>query len=143
MSQVTLINRFGKITGWNNLTINFLGRDLEGVTEFEYEDETKMENEYGAGGYVLGQSEGNHSAKASLTVYSEELVAMQKSLPKGTRLQDVPNFPAVSIFEINGQIIKDVVQNCRIMNVGKAMKQGDGKILHKINLLTSHVDWNQ
>ena len=142
MATPTIINRFGKITGWNQLTFNILGRDLEAIMELEYEDEVDMENEYGAGGYPIGQSEGNYKAKGSITLYSEEIVSLQASLPPGSRIQNIPPFSGTAVYELNGPIIRDVLNNCKIKNVGKAVKQGDGKITHKLDLLISHIDWN-
>ena len=141
--KATIINKFGRIIGWNNLTFNFYGRDIEGITELEYDDEQEKDNEYGAGKYPQGQSEGNYKPKASVTLYSEEIVAIQSSLPPGLRIQDVPPVPMTAAYERNGVITKDILQNVSFKNIGKAVKQGDGKITHKCDLLLSHIDWNQ
>jgi len=45
----TIINKFGKMQGWNSVTVNVLGRDLEGITSIKYDDCTQKENVYGAG----------------------------------------------------------------------------------------------
>lgn len=142
MPQVTLMNKFGKITGWNNVKMHFLGRDIEGIMDFSYDDNVKKDNEYGSGKYVLGQSDGNYEAKVSFTLYSEELVAILKSLPKGVRIQDIPPFPIVVVYELNGVIMKDVVQNVSFTNAGKEFKQNEGKGVFKFNPITSHIDWN-
>lgn len=141
--MVTIINKFGKLTGWNSLTINFLGRDIEGVTEFEYSDEVQMDSEYGQGGYPIGYSKGNYKAKGSITLYSEEIVGMQASLAPGMRIQDVPPFPINLQYELVSKPIRDICQNVIIMNIGKAVKNGEGKMVHKCDLLMSHIDWNQ
>ncbi|MCE9540628.1 MAG: hypothetical protein K8R85_15625 [Bacteroidetes bacterium] len=138
----TIINSFGKIIGWNNVTYNAYNRDIEGIAEIEYSDEVKSENEYGAGGFPMGQSSGNYEAKGSVTLYSEEIVGLQSSLPPGVRIQDIPPAPINVVYELNGSVVRDVLNNCRIKNVGKAVKQGDGKITHKCDLLISHIDWN-
>ncbi len=33
-----IVNYLGKLTGWNQTTINILGRDVVGTDEFEYSD---------------------------------------------------------------------------------------------------------
>jgi hypothetical protein len=137
----TIINKFGKIMGWNNITLNLLMRDIEGITEIEYDDSVKKDNEYGAGGYPLGQSQGNYEAKASITLLSEEIVSLQSSLPPGTRIQDIPPFSVTVAYELNGFTMRDILQNASFVNVGKAIKNGDGKIVHKCDLLISHIDW--
>jgi len=137
----TIINKFGRIVGWNNITMHMLGRDVEGITEIEYDDSVTKENEYGAGGFPMGQSEGNYEPKASITLYSEELEAIQSALPAGTRIQQIPAFPITVAYDRNGVVTKDVLQNASFKTVGKAVKQGDGKITHKCELLISHIDW--
>lgn len=139
----TIINSFGKIIGWNNITLNLLNRDIEGITEIEYNDNVKKDNEYGAGGYPLGQSQGNYEAKGSITLLSEEIVALQSSLPPGARIQDIPPFPVTVAYDRNGVVLRDTLQNASFTNIGKPSKQGDGKIVHKCDLLISHIDWNQ
>lgn len=139
--KLTIINKFGKLTGWNELTIRFLGRNIEGVTEIDYSDEQKMDNEYGAGAFPVGQSKGNYEAKGSITLYSEEIVSIQKALPPTVRIQDIPPFSIVCKYELNLMRTKDVLKNCTIKNIGKAVKQSDGKITHKCDLLISHIDW--
>lgn len=142
MPQVNIINKFGKLVGWNSASMTFWGRTLEGIVDFEYNDNVDIKNSYGAGGYPVGEEEGNYEATFSFSVYSEELVAMQKSIPPGLRLQDAPPAPAVVTYELNALIIKDIIQNVRIKNVGKGVKQGDGKITHKFECKISHIDWN-
>lgn len=142
MSQATIINKFGRIVGWNNLTARVLGRNLEGFTELEYTDDVKMDNEYGGGKYPIGQSEGNYEPKASVMLYSEELVSLQASLPAGSRIQDIPPFDFIVQYDRNGVIQKDVIRNCRFKNNGRSAKQNEGKIQTKIDLLCSHIDWN-
>lgn len=138
----TIINKFGRLTGWNKVTLTVFNRNIEGITEISYTDEQEKENEYGAGKYPQGQSEGNYKPMASITLFSEEIVAMQKSIPKGIRLQDIPPFPVAIEYEYDGVLYNDVIQNCSFKNNGREVKQGDGKIVHKMDLLTSHIDWN-
>lgn len=138
----TIINKFGRITGWNKITLTIFGRDVEAITELSYTDEQEKENEYGAGKFPIGQSEGNYKATGSITLYSEEIVAMQRSIPKGMRIQDIPPFDVPVEYEYNGTLIKDVLRNVSFKNNGREPKQGDGKITHKMDLLVSHIDWN-
>lgn len=135
-------NRFGTLIGWNNITVHILGRDVDGITEVDYEDEMEMNNEHGGGEFPVGQSEGNYEAKVSMTLYAEEIIALQKSLPSGKRLQQIKPFDIPVVYEYDGEILKDVIRNCRIKNNGRSVKQGDGKIVQKLELLCSHIDWN-
>ena len=84
-----ITNYLGKLIGWNQTTVNILGRDVVGIEEFEYSDSTKKENAYGAGGMPVGSTEGNYEAKFSLSLYVEEENAIQAALPPGKRFQDI------------------------------------------------------
>ena len=93
--MATIKNYLGKLTGWNQTTINLLGRDVVGTDEFEYGDSTKKENAYGAGGLPVGSTEGNYEAKFSLSLYVEEENAIQALLPPGKRFQDIEPFDSI------------------------------------------------
>lgn len=137
-----LINKFGLMAGWNQVKVNLFGRDLEGITELEYDDEQEMENVYGGGPMPIGQSKGNYAAKASITLFIEERNALLDSMPPGTRLQDIGPFDIPVQYEYLTRIYKDVLRNCRIKNNGVAVKQNDKTIAFKHDLLISHIDWN-
>jgi hypothetical protein len=142
MAQPTIINKFGNMVGWNSVTFNWLDRDVEGVTSIEYDDEQEMENIKGAGGYAVGQGAGDYSAKASVTLYLEEIRAMEKQLAKGKRLQDIV-IPSVQVqYEQGGVIVTDVLKNVRIKNRGVAVSNNDKSISFKHDLLVTHIEWD-
>ena len=99
----SLKNYLGKLTGWNQTSMNLMGRDVVGIEEFDYNDSTKKENAYGAGGMPVGWTEGNYEAKFSLSLYVEEEQAIQRALPTGKRLQDIAPFDAIPLLE-NGVV---------------------------------------
>lgn len=140
--MATIKNKFGTLIGWNHITMNFLGRDIEGFTDLEYTDEWEMTNEYGGGSFSIGQAEGNYSAKASFSLYIEESIALQKSIPPGTYIQQISAFDISVVYEYEGTVFKDVIRNCKIKNNGRSLKQGDGKVIHKYEILCSHIDYN-
>jgi hypothetical protein len=142
MSRTAIINKLGTMAGWNSVTARILGRDIVGIKKVAYDDEQEKENEYGAGNMPIGQSNGNYKAKASLELTIEERLALQSSLPAGTRIQDIAPFPVIVSYDYNGVIFKDVLQNCSFMNNGVDVKQGDKTIATDFNLLISHIDWN-
>lgn len=143
MPTTTIINKFGKLTGWNNITVNILGRDLEGITEVSYSDETKKEHFNGAGGFPVGRGDGNTEAKASITLYKEEVDGLLKALPSGGRLQDILAFDITVNYEMaDGTLQKDRIRNCEFMGNSVEAKNNEGAIVTKFDLLTSHILWN-
>ena len=138
----TLLNKFGKVTGWNDITTNMLGRDLEGITELAYDDKRDKANIYGAGGMPVGRGDGNYEAKASVTLSKEELTALQLSLEPGKRLSDIAPFDIAVTYEYNGFIYKDRIRNVEFTGKSIEVKQGDKSIATKCDLIVSHIDWN-
>ncbi|WP_051774848.1 hypothetical protein [Formosa agariphila] len=142
-TSTTIINKFGQMSGWNNITLNLLSRDVEGITELSYTDETKKENAYGAGKYPVGRGEGNYEAQASITLYKEEINAIKAALPPGSRLQDILPFDVNVQYEgKDGSILKDRIRNAEFMTDGVEVKNNDGTISIKVDLIVSHIEWN-
>ncbi|MEI8087001.1 MAG: hypothetical protein WCG93_12375 [Paludibacter sp.] len=140
--NTTIINKYGKLAGWNSITVNMLGRDVEGIKEVEYSDSTEKENAFGAGNMPIGRGEGNYTAKASITLFVEEEMALQQSLPPGKRFSDVAPFDVAVEYEFNGFKYTDRVRNAEFTGRSVAIKQGDKTIANKHELIVSHVDWN-
>jgi len=129
------------MAGWNNITWDWLDRSVEGISALAYSDAKEMENIPGAGGYPVGQGDGNYMAEGSVTLYLEEIRAMEKSLPRGRRLQDIV-IPKVTIeYDLNGEVIRDVLNNVRIMGRGVEVSNNDKVIANQYSLLVSHIDW--
>lgn len=141
---MNITNKFGNLSGWNNVTLNLLGRDIEGITELEYDDEQEIEVVYGAGNMPIGHSAaGNYAAKASITILQEERQALMAALPLGKRLQDIAAFDVIASFEVSGKVYTDVIRSCRIKNNGVAVKQNDKSIAFKLELVPIKIDFNQ
>lgn len=141
--MATIINKFGTLQGWNNLTVRLLGRDLEGITALKYDDTVSKENAYGAGQYPVGRTEGNYEATASITLLKEEMDAIQEALPPGVRIQDIPAFDIEVVYETkSGRVQKDRIMNCEFTGKQMELTQGEGSVAMECELITSHILWN-
>ena len=123
MAKTKISNYLGKLTGWNNTTVNIMGRDVVGIEEIEYNDSTKKENTYGAGGMPIGWTEG--------------------TLPPGSRLQDIAPFD-INVQYVNPQtviITMDIIHNAQFTGRTKSVKNNEGKMVHKHEMLISHITW--
>ncbi|MGY5253291.1 hypothetical protein [Sphingobacterium spiritivorum] len=141
--ETRIINKFGVMTGWNSITANVMGRDLEGISALAYSDSETKENVYGSGKYPVGRSRGNYEPTASFTLYKEEVDALKKSLSAGKRLQDIAPFDInVEYAREDGTITRDVIRNAEFTNDGVEVAQGDGTIATAYTLIVSHIDWN-
>lgn len=90
----------------------------------------------------VGRTEGNYEAKASITLYKEEVDAITKSLPSGKRLQDIEPFDIIVLYDKKGEIRKDRINYCEFTGNSVEVKQNDGSISVKCELIVSHIDWN-
>lgn len=147
MSEVnkytTIVNKFGKMQGWNSVTVNMLGRDIEGITELDYDDNIEIEGARGAGMYFVGYGEGNYEAKTSITLFKEEIDLLQSALPKGASLSSIPAFNIVAEYDRDLTKTKDIIQYCKIKGRGIAVKQGDKTIAYKFDLFVGgRILWN-
>jgi len=141
--MATIINKFGNMQGWNQITLQMLGRDVEGISAIKYDDSVKKENVYGAGNYPIGRSAGNYEAKCSITLFKEETDAIQKALPAGRRMQDVAPFDVIVEYQRpDGSIMKDRIRNCEFTNRAVDVKQNDGTTATEYTLIVSHIEWN-
>lgn len=138
----TLINKFGRVAGWNNVKVVMLGRQVEGITALSYKDSVEKENVYGVGNMPVGRGEGNYKAEASITLLKEEVNALLLALGPGKRITDIEPFDIPVIYEYKGFMLKDVIRNVEFTDNGVDVKQGDKSIATQFTLLPSHIDWN-
>jgi len=143
MARVTSIkNKFGRLTGWNNVTVVLFGRELEGITEIEYDDEYDDKLAYGMGEQPIGKESGNYEPKVGINFYVEEILAVQSKLPPGGHLRDIPDFSVVVEYEYQGRIFKDIIEGVSFKGNTRASKQGEGKIMVKPPMLCTGIIWN-
>lgn len=135
-------NRFGRLTGWNDITLNLFGRDVEGFDEIEYSVEKDAKPEYGSGPDPIGYSVGNNNPKLSFSLYEEEVRSIRALLPPGSNLTDIPAFDVVVTVEVGGRVVKDIIRNVVIKNDGKSGKQGEGKSVMKFDCMCTHIEFN-
>lgn len=137
-----IVNQFGVMTGWNSVTVNLLGRDLEGITELAYSDKEEKKNARGFGKYSVGRTTQNYEANASINIYVEEVAGLDTSLPVGKRIQDIEPFDITVVYDLNGVIRKDIIRSAQFTNRGVEVKNGDGTISTKHELIVAKIDWN-
>lgn len=139
----TIINKFGNIQGWNNITCNIMGRDVEGITALSYNDSEEIENVYGAGKYPIGRGSGNYAAEASITMIKEEFDAIQSALPLGKRLSDIEPFDITVEYALpDGRILRDRIRNVQFTGRGVDGNQNDKDLAYQSELICSHIEWN-
>lgn len=142
MAKAKIINKFGTMLGWNNMSLNLFGRELEGFDSLKYSDKENHGLVFGGGKYAVGKSKGNYEPEASISLYIEENIALLRSLPKGMRLQEIPDFDIPVSYEYQGSIYTDIIRNCSFTSNGRETKNGEGKMVMEYPLCCTHIDYN-
>lgn len=138
-----IINKFGTLQGWNHITCNIMGRDVEGITAISYSDSEEKENVYGAGKYPIGRGSGNYAAVASITLTKEEHDAIQAAIPPGASLSDIPPFDITVEYALpDGIVLRDRIRNCQFLGRGVDANQNDKSLSNESELICSHIEWN-
>lgn len=131
--------------GWSDIKLNLLGRTVEGITSIEYSDTREKVNNWGRGSQPVSRGKGKYEAKAKITLSMKEVEAIQRALPRGVRIQDIPMFDINVSFDPedgSSPIVKDRIRHCEFTNKERKIKQGDGEISHEFELVVGVIDWN-
>ena len=137
--NIPLIN--GVAYSWADVRCVIMGTLLSGITAIKYDDEQKMQNNYGAGNIPVSRGYGNKESTASITIQSEELEALSTAAP-GKRIQDFPPFDIIVSFQpSSGNIVTHTIKNAQFTTNKRDMKQGDMVIESEIPLIVSHINW--
>lgn len=127
---------------WGQVAIRALGNVFVGVDKISYEEKQEVQNNFGAGNYPIGQGLGKIETSGSITLFQEEIEALQNAAP-GRRLQAIPNFDITVTFipEVGQALVTHTVRNVRFMTNKRDMSSGDTKVTAEISFLASHIDW--
>jgi len=138
---IPLVN--GKLYDWADIVVTIAGVPVTGVTGIEYKDEQEVEMKYGAGRYPVGFGKGRISCEGKITLYQEEVEAIQRQSPTG-RLQDIAPFNIiVSYLPDTGIVSTDKLRNVVFKNNGRTWGEGDTGKTVEIDLAMSHIEWNK
>ena len=133
----------GKLYDWADIVLVIAGVPVTGITGIEDKDDQDIVTKYGAGRYPVGYAKGRSTSTGKITLYQEEVEAMQRQRLTG-RLQDIAPFDIiVSYLPDTGIVSIDKLRNCMFKNNGRGWKEGDTGQEVEIDLVMSHIQWNK
>jgi hypothetical protein len=143
MNNNILIN--GRSYDWANIELTLLGKRIFGITSIEYSDSVEKENIMGAGQYAVSRGVGHYKAEAKITLLAEEVNLLQKALPAGKHLTDIPMFDVIVSYLPKDATKRtvDIIRNCEFKNNKRAVKTNDKSIEVELELITSHIEWGR
>lgn len=138
---IPLVN--GMLYSWADIVAAISGVPVTGITGVEYGDDQDVVNKYGAGRHPVGRAKGRITPSAKITLYQEEVEALQRQAPNG-RLQDIAPFDiTVTYIPDSGIVTVDKIRNCQFKANSRKWKEGDTGQEVELELVTSHIEWNK
>lgn len=131
----------GKLYDWADIVTTIAGVPVTGIVAIEYSDDQEVEVKYGAGRYPVGYGKGRIKPTAKITLYQEEVEAIQAQSVNG-RLQDIAPFDINVTYMPDSGIVKtDKLRNCMFKNNKRGWKEGDTGKTVELDLLLSNIEW--
>lgn len=138
---IPLVN--GMLYSWADIVAAISGVPVTGITGIEYGDDQDVVNKYGAGRHPVGRAKGRITPSAKITLYQEEVEALQRQAPNG-RLQDIAPFDiTITYIPDSGIVTVDKIRNCQFKANSRKWKEGDTGQEVELELVTSHIEWNK
>ena len=138
---IPLVN--GMLHSWADVVTAIAGVPVTGITGIEYGDNQDVVNKYGAGRHPVGRAKGRITPSAKITLYQEEVEALQRQAPNG-RLQDIAPFDiTVTYIPDSGIVTVDKIRNCQFKDNNRKWKEGDTGKEVELEVVTSHIEWNK
>lgn len=142
MEYTPLIN--GTSHAFSDITIDILGVPVPGVVAINYSEKQEKVDNYGAGNRPVSRGYGKIEAEASITLLSEEVLALQKAAPNHN-LMEIPPFDIIVTYlpKNSTNITTDILKNCEFKQNARDTKVDDTKIEVQLELICSHIIWDK
>lgn len=138
---IPLVN--GMLYSWADIVVTIGGVPFTGITGVEYGDDQEVVNKYGAGRHPVARAKGRITPSAKITLYQEEVEAIQRQSVNG-RLQDIAPFDViVTYLPDSGIVTTDKIRNCQFKANSRKWKEGDTGQEVELELIPSHIEWNK
>ena len=133
----------GQMYGWADVKVNIGAMVLTSISAISYAESQTIEKVYGAGRYPIGYGKGRIEPSASITLYQEEIIALQKAATNG-RLQDLAPFDiVVSYLPEDGVIVTDIIKGCKFTENKREISEGDTSVQVECELICMQIKFNQ
>lgn len=128
---------------WEDVQCVMMGRVIETLSEITYTTKKDHSNGYGRGDKPIYGKRGRKEYDGQIVMAQSDVEALQLTLPKGKDLTDLKPFPlVVSYAPDGGSITTDQLEFCRIKEIGKSFKEGDGNMMVTLPLAIGNIKYN-
>lgn len=133
MPRTPLIN--GVNYSWSNVKFNLFGVPVIGIVAIDYETTQKKDNNYGQGTEPVSRGYGNKEYKGSIEIYRDEWQRIIDASPDRDPLAIAPFDIQVLFGGSSVNFKQDTLRSCEFLNDPFTAKQGDSKLMAKIDLV--------
>ena len=143
MSGGIVIN--GKYRNYASIRITAFGALLTTVKAINYKRADAIDPVKALGTTkTIGYTQGDETNEGSITLLSEEVDAIQSSLPPGKSIQDIPAFPvSISYVGDNGLQVSHTLIGCKFKVNSRSGEAGSNDaIAVEIPLFISDINWS-
>lgn len=140
MPSTPLIN--GVNYSWSNVKFNLFGVPVVGITDISYSAKQKKENNYGAGVDPVSRGYGNREYEGSITLYRDEWQRIIDAAANKDALGIAPFDIQVLFGGSSVSFKQDTLRSCEFLNDPFEAKQGDTKLMVKIDLIIGLIEHN-
>jgi len=114
---------------WSEVSVALGGRIVTGVQNVEYTKKQEKSILRGRGNKGHKILRGNIDCDGTIEVWQSELEAMTRDAPDKDILKLEFDLTVAYVPEDGGQTVTDICKTCEILEVKKAIKQGDGNMI--------------
>lgn len=132
-----------EIHSWSSVKVNLLGRSIVGLKGIDYSDSQETKGVKGRGKKDIGFVSGNYAATGKVTLEMSEVEALNKLMPKGTSIYDIPAFDVVVCYRTGIELVTHMLINCKFTGQGRTGKAGEVKEFEvELPLYIGDINWN-
>ena len=135
----------GKYRNYASIRANVFGRTLTTLKAISYDRVDDIDPVRVIGSpKPIGYTQGNEQYTGSVSLLSEELDSIQRSLPPGKTLQDIPPFPiAVTYVDDLGLQVSHTLLGCKFKKNGRSGDSGNNDpLMTEIPLYIHDINWS-
>lgn len=124
---------------WCEMTIDWGGRIIEGITEIEYTKKQEKGVLYGRGCDPHKVLRGNKSYEGKVSIWQSELEAMTRDAPDKDILKLNFSIGVNYVPHDGGQMVRDTLISVEFTEVKKGMKQGDMNMIVELPIIFTRI----
>lgn len=135
----------GNEYAWEDVQLVFGGESfpIDGFVGIEYTSSKEHTNIHGRGAKPVAMGRGREDFSGTLTVLQSELERLQRTMPRGVSLTKKAPFDlTVAYAPEAGEATVDQLKFCRIGEVKKGMRTGDGNMTVELPLVIGDIKPN-